>query len=74
MRIDLACSKCGKNRFALDGEIADGTQVHCETCGQPIGTMAELKERVAEAVLKHSAFRDQRGSSRSPTVASVCNN
>jgi hypothetical protein len=66
MRIDLACSGCGKNRFALDGEIADATEVHCETCGQPIGTMAELKERVAEAVLKHSAIRNHASAASSP--------
>jgi DNA-directed RNA polymerase subunit RPC12/RpoP len=57
MRIDLNCAQCGKNRFALHGDIADDTQIECESCGHKIGTMAELKARVAEEVLKRSSPR-----------------
>lgn len=59
MRIELNCAKCGNNRFALDGDIADGAHIECESCGHKIGTMGELKARVASEVLKRSSLRKQ---------------
>ena len=54
MRIELNCRECGGNRFKLDGNTADETHVECEDCGHMIGTMAELKQQVAEEVLKRA--------------------
>jgi uncharacterized Zn finger protein len=56
MRIELNCAQCGENRFNLDEGIADHARVCCADCGHVIGTMAELKERVAAEVLKHSTM------------------
>jgi hypothetical protein len=42
----------GKNRFALDGDVADESPIRCYFCSHEIGTMAELKARVAKEVLK----------------------
>lgn len=52
--IDLNCDQCGSNRFALDQIVADDSQVNCEDCGRPMGTMAHLKELMAAAVLSRS--------------------
>jgi Fe2+ or Zn2+ uptake regulation protein len=56
VRIELNCAQCGQNRFNLDQGIADHAHVYCADCGHLIGTMAELKERVAAEVLKHSTM------------------
>ena len=55
MRIELKCAQCGVNRFNLDQGIADHAAVSCEECGHFIGTIGDLKERVAAEVLKRSA-------------------
>ena len=54
MHIELNCAECGNNHFGLEGEFADNARVRCRTCGHVIGTMAELKDRVAAEVLKRS--------------------
>ena len=59
MRIDLSCVQCGKNRFNLEEGLADDAHVRCAECGHQIGTLAELKERVAAEVLKRSGERPQ---------------
>jgi uncharacterized Zn finger protein len=51
MRINLACAECGQNRFAFEGAETDDCLIHCEDCGHKIGTLRELKQRVALAVL-----------------------
>ena len=51
MRIELNCIKCGGNRFTLDQAHSDSSNVRCQDCGHEIGTLAELKERVAEEVV-----------------------
>ena len=55
MRIELNCAVCGSNRFTLDHAAADDSHVACDECGHQIGTMGELKKRVADEVLRHSA-------------------
>jgi DNA-directed RNA polymerase subunit RPC12/RpoP len=55
VRIELNCAQCGKNRFNLEQGVADHAIVSCQDCGHRIGTIAELKERVAAEVLKRSA-------------------
>lgn len=54
MRIDLACAACGKNRFSLEQAENDACVIHCEDCGHEVGTLGELKQQVALAVLRRS--------------------
>jgi DNA-directed RNA polymerase subunit RPC12/RpoP len=54
MRIELRCAACGRNNFSLDQELSDGSLIICQDCGHEIGTLARLKELVAEEVLKRS--------------------
>jgi DNA-directed RNA polymerase subunit RPC12/RpoP len=58
MRIELKCAECGKNSFNLGRGVEDDSRIRCNFCGHEIGTMAELKQRVAEQVLKLAAERD----------------
>lgn len=60
MKIELSCSKCGKNRFVFPEEGGDEAMVICEECGHKVGTLAQLKERVAEMVLGDARLRDER--------------
>jgi DNA-directed RNA polymerase subunit RPC12/RpoP len=58
MRIELNCAKCGKNSFDLGHGTEDDSVIRCNSCGHKIGTLGELKERVADEVLKRAAKRD----------------
>jgi DNA-directed RNA polymerase subunit RPC12/RpoP len=58
MRIELKCAQCGKNSFNLGKGAEDDSLICCDFCGHEIGTMAELKERVAAQVLRLAATRD----------------
>lgn len=51
MRIELFCAECGSNRFSLTEADSDSSKVSCEDCGHEIGTMGDLKRKVADAVL-----------------------
>ena len=51
------CRECGSNRFGLDPDLDDEAHVECQDCGHKIGTLAELKERVAAEVLSRSSRR-----------------
>jgi uncharacterized Zn finger protein len=55
MRIELNCAECGDNHFDLKENHADQALVYCARCGHEIGTLAELKERVAAEVLRRTA-------------------
>ena len=55
MRIELNCAVCGENRFNLSESIEGDAMVVCGVCGHEIGTLAELKERVAAEVIKRAA-------------------
>lgn len=53
MRIEINCAKCGQNRFTIvEGMADDAAVISCSDCGHHIGTMAELKERIAAEVLR----------------------
>jgi hypothetical protein len=54
VRIDIVCASCGSNRFSIDRAAADDTRIRCDDCTHEIGTLAELKERVAEEVLRRA--------------------
>ena len=56
MRIEMNCAVCGQNRFTiLEGLDDDAADVNCSECGHHIGTMGELKQRVAAEVLSRSS-------------------
>ena len=57
MRIDLKCAVCGGNNFKLDGQLDENAQIKCEDCGHEIGSLAELKERLADEVMKRALPR-----------------
>ena len=57
MRIELNCAACGSNRFTLDQEAEDACHVECDDCGHQIGTLGELKQKVAALVLSHSRVK-----------------
>jgi uncharacterized Zn finger protein len=54
MRIEINCARCGNNRFSLQGEQRDDATIYCGDCGHHIGTLAQLKDRVAAEVIKRS--------------------
>jgi len=51
MKIELNCAECGENRFALDAAVTDACAVRCFECGHEVGTMGELKNMMALAVI-----------------------
>ena len=59
MRIELACAKCGKNHFRLDTVNSDDTLITCLMCGHVIGTLGEIKARVAKEVLANAALPEE---------------
>lgn len=54
MRIELNCAKCGDNSFKILEGMGNDAVVRCADCNHVIGTMAELKERVANEVIRRS--------------------
>lgn len=54
MKIELNCSKCGSNRFSFPDTLTDKSIVTCADCGHRIGTLAELKDRVGDQVIKRA--------------------
>lgn len=54
MRVDLAC---GGNNFSIDEALSDNCEVRCGDCTHRIGTLADLKERVAHMVLAKAQAR-----------------
>jgi len=57
MRIELNCAECGQNRFTITPGMEDDSIISCSECGHEIGTMAELKERIAAEVLNRARNR-----------------
>jgi Zn ribbon nucleic-acid-binding protein len=54
LRIELNCAECGSNRSTLDRFDDDDIEIECVDCGHKIGTMAHLKLRLADEVMKRS--------------------
>ena len=44
----LSCPRCGNNR--LEFPDGDAEAVRCQSCGESLGTLAELKKRVGDEV------------------------
>jgi uncharacterized Zn finger protein len=57
MRIELNCAKCGQNSFTIIRGMGDDAMVSCSDCGHKIGTMGELKARIADEVMRRAARR-----------------
>lgn len=57
MRIELNCAECGENCFNLGEGVKGHTLIRCDACGHEIGTLDELKEQVANEVLKRVSER-----------------
>lgn len=55
MRIELNCAICGGNRFSLDQGNTDRSLIICEDCGHEIGTLAKLKQMLADEVMRRRA-------------------
>jgi transcription initiation factor TFIIIB Brf1 subunit/transcription initiation factor TFIIB len=55
--IDLTCGECGSNRLAIPAQAGDEGAVVCEECGCALGTLAEVKTRVEQAVLRGQGER-----------------
>jgi uncharacterized Zn finger protein len=58
MRIELNCAKCGDNSFKIIEGTDDAAVVRCAECDHVIGTMAELKQRIAEEVMRRAKNSD----------------
>lgn len=52
LKIDLSCGECGSNRLDIPARASDDSPVVCEECGHVLGSLGEVKTRVAEAVLR----------------------
>ena len=63
MRIEIACTACGRNRFSFP--IADGDEaiVTCDDCGHVIGTLGSMKDQVERAVLNRISECNKGGDS-----------
>jgi DNA-directed RNA polymerase subunit RPC12/RpoP len=61
MRIELNCAECGRNRFTLSRFDDDNTEIECVDCGHKIGTMAQLKSRLADEVMKRATNASDQG-------------
>jgi uncharacterized Zn finger protein len=57
MRIELKCAACGSNNFELGDADTDNSVITCGECGHVVGTMGELKSKLAEEVIRHSRIR-----------------
>ena len=58
MKIELNCAACGSNHFELGDAKTDEAVIDCAECGHVIGTLGQLKVRLAEEVLRRSQHRD----------------
>lgn len=57
LRIELSCGECGSNRIDIPTRTGDDSPVTCEECGHALGSLAEVKMRVEEAVLRGQGER-----------------
>lgn len=57
MRIEINCASCGSNNFQLNEAQTDKCVVSCADCGHVLGTMGELKDKLAEEVARRAGER-----------------
>lgn len=58
MKIELKCALCGGNNFEFGGAQSDECSVACGDCNHVIGTLGELKLKLAEEVIRRSGPRE----------------
>jgi DNA-directed RNA polymerase subunit RPC12/RpoP len=63
MRIELNCAVCGRNSFSLDDASENDSMVVCRDCGHEIGTIQQLKDRIADEVMARCRPRGEAGPS-----------
>jgi hypothetical protein len=51
----LNCGNCGSDRFAYPFKVTDDSTIDCQDCGATVGTVAELRVRVASQIAHGSA-------------------
>ena len=65
MRIEITCAVCGENKFDFPEAGDDNAIVTCADCGHEVGTLAQVKDAVANAVTHKTGYanpnRDGRG-------------
>ncbi|HEX9965634.1 MAG TPA: hypothetical protein VGB04_11700 [Allosphingosinicella sp.] len=54
LRVDLSCGECGSNRLDIPAQANDDSLIACQECGHSLGSLAEFKSRVEQAVLRGS--------------------
>lgn len=54
MKIEINCACCGSNNFELADARTDDFLVSCSDCGHVIGTMGQLKVKLADEVIRRS--------------------
>lgn len=54
MRIELKCASCGGNNFKLDDQLEEDAQIVCDDCGHAIGSLAQLKAKLADEVMRRA--------------------
>ena len=54
MKIEINCASCGSNNFELADALTDDSVVACAECRHKVGTMGELKAKLAEEVVRRS--------------------
>jgi predicted nucleic acid-binding Zn ribbon protein len=52
MAPEVTCEDCGGNRFRYPPSLNDDTLIVCEDCGQSVGSVGDLKARIAAEVLR----------------------
>lgn len=57
MRIEINCASCGSNNFQLNEAQTDKCIVSCADCGHVLGTMGDLKEKLAEEVSRRAGHQ-----------------
>ena len=70
MKIELNCAVCGNNRFTLNEADSDDSVISCEECEHALGTLGELKDRVAAEVVRRSLESSSK-SAEPPTSGKV---
>lgn len=52
LKIDLSCGECGSNCLDIPATAGDESPIVCEECGHALGSLADVKTRVEQAVLR----------------------
>jgi hypothetical protein len=56
MHISLSCRACGGNSFTIEDARDDSSTIRCRDCDHVVGTLGQVKARVARQVLGDDAI------------------